>query len=254
MEAADPDAAVLVERAPWIDFPAATALADPQFDLATPLKGPFRALPLPDPAVAATWETLASDVENWLKSDEKGLYRKARAGELRDFTGIDSPYEPPEAPEIHLRTGELTPEAIDAFTALVGGAGRTVGPRGGEETLAAGGKRLLSAPEIKYVKGARIQLPLPNGNLDFLQKIAAGHAFDKHAGVGEYFPNIHNNDDLLRYLGNIVTNASHVKRLENDRIAYWHEQSRTVVIYNPWDSDLGTAHRLSGKKAFDRLK
>jgi len=53
MEAADPDAAVLVERAPWIDFPAATALADPQFDLATPLKGPFRALPLPDPAIAA---------------------------------------------------------------------------------------------------------------------------------------------------------------------------------------------------------
>ena len=52
-EAADPDAPVLVERAPWIDFPAATALADPQFDLATPLKGPYRALALPDPAVAA---------------------------------------------------------------------------------------------------------------------------------------------------------------------------------------------------------
>ncbi|MFX5656546.1 hypothetical protein ABTE24_20440, partial [Acinetobacter baumannii] len=52
-EAADPDAPVLVERAPWIDFPAATALADPQFDLATPLKGPDRALALPDPAVAA---------------------------------------------------------------------------------------------------------------------------------------------------------------------------------------------------------
>jgi GTP cyclohydrolase II len=49
-EAADPDAPVLVERGPWIDFAAATALADPQFDLATPLKGPYRALPLSDPA------------------------------------------------------------------------------------------------------------------------------------------------------------------------------------------------------------
>jgi len=31
--------------------------------------------------------------------DPKGLYRKARRGELREFTGIDSPYEPPESPE-----------------------------------------------------------------------------------------------------------------------------------------------------------
>ncbi|WAT14245.1 sulfate adenylyltransferase subunit CysN [Xanthomonas fragariae] len=34
--------------------------------------------------------------------DVKGLYRKARAGQIPNFTGIDSPYEPPEAPEIHL--------------------------------------------------------------------------------------------------------------------------------------------------------
>lgn len=38
--------------------------------------------------------------------DVKGLYRKARAGETQAFTGISSPYEPPESPEIHLRTGE----------------------------------------------------------------------------------------------------------------------------------------------------
>jgi bifunctional enzyme CysN/CysC len=36
--------------------------------------------------------------------DPKGLYRKARAGEIRNFTGIDSPYEPPAQPEIHLDT------------------------------------------------------------------------------------------------------------------------------------------------------
>ena len=38
------------------------------------------------------------------RRDPKGLYKKARRGELTNFTGIDSPYEPPSAPEIHLRT------------------------------------------------------------------------------------------------------------------------------------------------------
>jgi bifunctional enzyme CysN/CysC len=42
------------------------------------------------------------------KRDVKGLYAKARAGELKNFTGIDSPYEPPEAPEIHIDTTSLT--------------------------------------------------------------------------------------------------------------------------------------------------
>jgi bifunctional enzyme CysN/CysC len=41
--------------------------------------------------------------------DPKGLYRRARRGELRNVTGIDSPYEPPLAPEVHLKTAELTP-------------------------------------------------------------------------------------------------------------------------------------------------
>jgi bifunctional enzyme CysN/CysC len=42
--------------------------------------------------------------------DPKGLYKKARRGELKNFTGIDSPYEPPENPEIHLRTALQSPE------------------------------------------------------------------------------------------------------------------------------------------------
>lgn len=36
--------------------------------------------------------------------DPKGLYKKARRGELKDFTGIDSPYEPPQTPEIRIDT------------------------------------------------------------------------------------------------------------------------------------------------------
>ena len=40
--------------------------------------------------------------------DPKGLYKKARSGEIPEFTGISSPYEAPEAPAVHLRTGELS--------------------------------------------------------------------------------------------------------------------------------------------------
>jgi len=42
------------------------------------------------------------------KRDVKGLYAKARAGELKNFTGIDSPYEPPDKPELHVDTTALT--------------------------------------------------------------------------------------------------------------------------------------------------
>jgi len=41
--------------------------------------------------------------------DVKGLYKKARSGKLKNFTGIDSPYEPPENPEIRVNTVEMTP-------------------------------------------------------------------------------------------------------------------------------------------------
>lgn len=43
--------------------------------------------------------------------DPKGLYKKARAGEIKNFTGIDSAYELPESPEIHIRTAEKSIEA-----------------------------------------------------------------------------------------------------------------------------------------------
>lgn len=42
--------------------------------------------------------------------DPKGLYKKARAGEIKGFTGIDDPYEAPEKPELHIRTDQLSLE------------------------------------------------------------------------------------------------------------------------------------------------
>ncbi|HOP78227.1 MAG TPA: adenylyl-sulfate kinase [Thermogutta sp.] len=44
--------------------------------------------------------------------DPKGLYKKARAGELKGFTGIDDPYEPPLRPEIHLDAANHSPEEL----------------------------------------------------------------------------------------------------------------------------------------------
>ncbi|WP_404712909.1 sulfate adenylyltransferase subunit CysN [Sphingomonas sp. MMS24-J13] len=44
------------------------------------------------------------------KRDVKGLYAKARSGKLKNFTGIDSPYEAPEKPEIHIDTARMTPD------------------------------------------------------------------------------------------------------------------------------------------------
>ncbi|GJM35399.1 MAG: adenylyl-sulfate kinase [Saprospiraceae bacterium] len=41
------------------------------------------------------------------KRDVKGLYKKARAGEIKDFTGIDAPYEAPENPALEIRTDQL---------------------------------------------------------------------------------------------------------------------------------------------------
>ncbi len=52
------------------------------------------------------------------KRDTKGLYAKARAGELKNFTGIDSPYEAPEAPEMRIDTTAMTAEeAADLIVA-----------------------------------------------------------------------------------------------------------------------------------------
>ena len=45
------------------------------------------------------------------RRDTKGLYAKARRGELKNFTGIDSAYEAPETPEVHLRTDQFDAEA-----------------------------------------------------------------------------------------------------------------------------------------------
>lgn len=57
----------------------------------------------------AFWEVFVScPIETCIERDPKGLYKKALDGKISEFTGINSPYEAPDAPEIQVDTGQLT--------------------------------------------------------------------------------------------------------------------------------------------------
>jgi len=51
-------------------------------------------------------------LDECMRRDPKGLYAKARAGRLENFTGLDSPYEAPEAPEVRVMTIGVSPEIV----------------------------------------------------------------------------------------------------------------------------------------------
>jgi bifunctional enzyme CysN/CysC len=69
-------------------------------------RGFVRSLFGPDEFVEVHVDVTLQEAE---RRDPKGLYRKARAGEIRGFTGIDAPYEPPERPELRLDTVDTDP-------------------------------------------------------------------------------------------------------------------------------------------------
>jgi adenylylsulfate kinase len=50
-----------------------------------------------------------TSVEECANRDVKGLYAKAFAGEIKEFTGVSDPYEAPERPEVHIRTEDESP-------------------------------------------------------------------------------------------------------------------------------------------------
>ena len=88
------------------------------------LISPFRAARAQARALFADGEFFEVYVDTPLEiaelRDPKGLYRRARGGQIAQFTGIDSPYEAPEAPELRLETVTSTPaecalKIIDAF-------------------------------------------------------------------------------------------------------------------------------------------
>ena len=61
-----------------------------------------------------------SSLEECERRDPKGMYRRARSGEIRGFTGLDAPYEPPLDPELHLRTDKWSiNECVDVIVRLL---------------------------------------------------------------------------------------------------------------------------------------
>ena len=65
---------------------------------------------------------VATPLDECERRDVKGLYARARRGEIRNFTGIDDPYEPPEHPELTLDTRALSvDECVDRVLARMGG-------------------------------------------------------------------------------------------------------------------------------------
>jgi bifunctional enzyme CysN/CysC len=77
---------------------------------------PYRAERLAVRGLVADGEFIEIFVDTPLEAcivrDPKGLYAKAKAGQIKNFTGFDAPYEPPEAPEIHLHTLDEAPEQM----------------------------------------------------------------------------------------------------------------------------------------------
>jgi adenylyl-sulfate kinase len=65
---------------------------------------------------------VATSLEECERRDPKGLYARARAGELSGMTGVDDPYEPPESPDVVVRGDEPVEEAV---ARVVGALGRT---------------------------------------------------------------------------------------------------------------------------------
>jgi adenylylsulfate kinase len=63
---------------------------------------------------------VATDLAECERRDVKGLYARARRGEIRNFTGIDDPYEPPARPELVIRPGASVEDAAAAVLRRIG--------------------------------------------------------------------------------------------------------------------------------------
>jgi bifunctional enzyme CysN/CysC len=98
---------------------AAKLMLDAGLIVLTAFISPFRADRAMARALVADGDFIEIFVDTPLaeaeRRDTKGLYKKARAGKLANFTGVDSPYEAPDAPEIRIDTLAMSPEAAADF-------------------------------------------------------------------------------------------------------------------------------------------
>jgi filamentous hemagglutinin len=84
------------------------------------------------------------------------------------------------------------------------------------------------------------------------EKIASGHAWTKHRNE---FSDISTVGEFAQHIDNVMRNPSQSKSLFGGRVAFWDEDSGTLVIRDPNNSDLGTAFKPNGGKAYyDNLR
>jgi len=153
-------------------------------------------------------------------------------------------------------TGELTTDALESFMTLHGTAGSTFGPRGGEGTLAAGGKRPKNTPFMTW-SGPRTKPPTAleiAENERNARQIAGGHASIKH--FREEFTDMRTLDDYAKHIAEVMTHWTERKDFtEGRRTLFWHKDSGTHVWRSPETADGGSAFRTqNGKKYFDGQK
>ena len=109
-----------IDRIAWV---AALVAAHGGIAIAAPI-APFdagrrsaRAMAEPNGAFLLVWVSTPLDVCE--ARDRKGLYARARAGEIEDFTGISSPYEPPEDADVVIDAADTVPDAVRAIRAAL---------------------------------------------------------------------------------------------------------------------------------------
>jgi SPP1 gp7 family putative phage head morphogenesis protein len=92
-------------------------------------------------------------------------------------------------------------------------------------------------------------------NREVAEKIANGHAYDKHVVKARDFPKIKNRKQFQELIEDVMNNPDEVRELENGRKVYWRDKEGIAVFDNPSDPDGGSAYiPKKGKGYFDTRK
>lgn len=145
-----------------------------------------------------------------------------------------------------INTSKGIEKGIELGSLMVGGCGIV-------ERVIGGGARLASIQVTKMIKLSIRAQKYENKLL--AEKIAGGHAYEKHVLSRNEFPGF-SRPDFEQHIRNILDNPSEMKALTHGRTAYWDEKSGTFIIRDPLRQDGGTAFRpdLNRKYYDDHLE
>ena len=87
-------------------------------------------------------------------------------------------------------------------------------------------RKKMDAKEAKSTLSAAAQKKIAKA-------IAGGHAYEKHVVEEKLFPEVKSERDFVELIGKVLANPTHHRELENEREAYYDQNTNTIVIYNP---------------------